>query len=158
MHSKVLFCYLYCRLPHRAISANHTLLGHPSCGRSVLGSLEGQLLQQRFPNALPGDCALWSKLQLKTSGRVICGQKRSRATKRNNSAIEYTDGAGSNSYGLLQDFMVYSATDREYCFAIVQPLVQATFPFYEDPLTGCRLRDHFIAFLPPRLAAWESKI
>lgn len=149
---QVCFVCCYYRLPHKVICANHTLLGNPACGRRFMGSPERQLLEQQFPNALPDDCTFWSKLLLKTSGRVICGQNRSRATKRNNSAIVYTDGTGSNSYGLLQDIMLYSAIDGEHCFATVQPLVKSTFRFYKDPLTGCRLSDHFIAFFPPRLA------
>jgi hypothetical protein len=75
----------------------------------------------------PDNCAFWSKLLLKPSGREICG---SRATKRNNSAIAYSDGAGCSSYGLQQDIMTYSEADAEHLVKLHQTT-------YLDPLTGC---------------------
>ena len=63
----------------------------------------------------------------------------------------FSSDTGSVGYGLLQDIFMVTQAGAVCCHASVAILVRATVQLYSDHVTNCKLHNHLIAFLPPRL-------
>ncbi len=102
--------------------------------------------------ALPHDAtvAIYHKLHLKKTGRVISSTASSRSFLRDNSGLAYHDSHGSCSYGKL--FMIFVFEDDQGC-AIIIPLHPSGENLCKDSITGARIDDHIVSLHSPRYYA-----
>ena len=135
-----------CRKPKTYVAKNRALLGNTKSGQFT--QCEMKLLEKNG-FLVSGICSFYSQLYIIEKNRIINSSSTSRALKRDNSCVAFTDNDTTSeySYGLLQKLI---KVDTQ-CVAIVLQLRKTSFNFCDNDKKNDKFQKHFIAFHLPRL-------
>lgn len=131
------------------IDESLSLLGCPHY-MELLDSEKALLLQA---GAHPPEKVMTYPKLLLGNHRVLVAEKRTSATKRNDSCLLYKIGE-SDGYGIVQKIMFWQELATVHCYLLLKSMEPAPLKLCDDQLTHAELSKHFIAFCPPRFVVY----